>query len=388
MNPTQHSRPRPRHVAALLASALLALPGSAADANLTSALRALRGVGPEGQGHADAVQSGKVIASQESSALPEILRGMNGTSGTAMNWIRGCVGSLVDRELKAGHTLPTPALKAFVLDTANDPRPRGLALELIARTEPATASALIPGFLNDPAPDLRREAIDRLTKEADASLKGGQREAAIRTFQEALANARDAAQIEAITKSLRDLGQTVDLTRVLGFLTTWKVIGPFDSTGMKGFNEVYPPEQSVDLGVELDGKEGRVRWVDFVAKDDFGTIDLNAPCGKLKEVAGYATTVFESASAQSVEFRMASENAWKLWLNGKLLFARDEYHRGREIDQYRIPASLVAGTNRILVKVCQDKMVEDWTVEWQFQLRVTDASGAPVFSAEKGKATP
>ena len=27
----------------------------------------------------------------------------------------------------------------------------------------------------------------------------------------------------------------------------WHYIGPFDNTGMKGFNTVYPPEKGIDL---------------------------------------------------------------------------------------------------------------------------------------------
>jgi hypothetical protein len=388
MMPNPTLRTRARSVVALLAAVALPVPLFAADAALSAALGAIRSVGPEGSGHVDAVKAGKVVASQGASALPDILRAMNGANGAAANWLWSCVETILEREERSGGVVLVPMLKTFLLDPANDPRPRRLSFEWLRRVHPETAAGLVPGFLNDPAPDLRREAIDRLAAEAGASLQAGERDAAIRSFQRALAHARDAAQVEGIAKSLRELGQAVDLTRVLGFLTSWKVIGPFDSTGMKGFSEVFPPELGLDFGAEFDGKEGRVRWVDFVAKDDFGTIDLNVSCGKLKEVAGYATTVFESAASQTVEFRMASENAWKLWLNGKLLFARDEYHRGRELDQYRIPATLAPGSNRILVKVCQDKMVEDWTVEWQFQLRVTDGSGAPVFSAEKGKATP
>jgi hypothetical protein len=60
---------------------------------------------------------------------------------------------------------------------------------------------------------------------------------------------------------------------------------------------------------------------------------------------------------------------------------RDEYHRGAEIDQYRLKAELGPGRKVILVKVCQNEQKEDWTKEWEFQLRITDALGAPIASA-------
>jgi len=165
-------------------------------------------------------------------------------------------------------------------------------------------------------------------------------------------------------------------------VTTWKVIGPFDNKGGSGIEKAYPPEQTVDLGAEFDGLNGRVRWQDLAATDDYGTVDLNKPFTKLKEVAGYAFTEFQADKARTVELRLGSQNAWKVWLNGKFLFGRDEFHRGRELDQYRIPARLQKGRNTILVKVCQNEQREEWTEEWQFALRITDPLGTPVAAAK------
>ena len=89
---------------------------------------------------------------------------------------------------------------------------------------------------------------------------------------------------------------------------------------------------------------------------------------------------------KAVELRLASQNSWKIWLNGHFLFGREEYHRGREIDQYRIPARLRAGRNTILIKVCQNEQKDDWAGEWQFQLRICDPFGAPVLSGKPARA--
>ena len=84
-----------------------------------------------------------------------------------------------------------------------------------------------------------------------------------------------------------------------------------------------------------------------------------------------------------MELRLGCKNAWKIWLNGELLFGRDEYHRGMSIDQYQLPAQLKEGKNTILVKLCQNEQTEQWTVEWQFQLRVCDATGTAVLAANR-----
>ena len=54
-----------------------------------------------------------------------------------------------------------------------------------------------------------------------------------------------------------------------------------------------------------------------------------------------------------------------------------------EIDQYRVNAQLKPGKNTLLVKMCQNEQKEDWTKEWEFQLRVTDALGTPIVSAKR-----
>jgi hypothetical protein len=103
----------------------------------------------------------------------------------------------------------------------------------------------------------------------------------------------------------------------------------------------------------------------------------------LKEVTGYAYSEFVAAKARPAELRLGCKNAWKVWLNGKLLFGRDEYHRGQRIDQYKMPVQLKEGKNTILVKLCQNEQKEKWTVEWEFQLRVCDPTGTAILSTDR-----
>ena len=78
-----------------------------------------------------------------------------------------------------------------------------------------------------------------------------------------------------------------------------------------------------------------------------------------------------------MEIRLGTPNGWKLWVNGELLFAHEEYHQSMRMDQYRTPAVFKAGTNRILLKICQNEQTEDWAQRWEFQVRVCDPSGRP-----------
>jgi hypothetical protein len=97
-----------------------------------------------------------------------------------------------------------------------------------------------------------------------------------------------------------------------------------------------------------------------------------------KSVTGYAATDFISENDLTAEIRIGCKNGWKVWLNGELLFARDEYHRGAKLDQYKLPCQLKKGRNTLLVKCCQNEQTEQWTVEWEFQLRVCDATGTAI----------
>jgi hypothetical protein len=356
--------------------------GQAASlSQLAPSLETIRAVGPEGRGNAEAAQAWKQLGSADAGALVAILTAMDGANDLAVNWLRAAVDTIAGRETSAGRNLPLADLEKFIRETKHHPRARRLAYELVRQANPDTAQKLIAELRDDPSSELRRDAVERLIAEAATLDAAGRTNDAVTQYQAALRSARDVDQIERLAKELKKLGRPVELPIVFGWLTHWQVIGPFDSTGGAGHDRVYPPEERIDLNAEYDGKTGKVRWQSFTAVGDYGLVDLNKPCGALKEVAGYAWTEFLAARGQPVELRIGCKNAWKVWLNGKLLFGRDEYHRGMEIDQYRMAAELKPGKNSILVKVCQNHQTEDWTKEWEFQLRITDPLGAPIASA-------
>lgn len=368
----------------LLAGAFEAgFAGAAPSARLAEPIQIIRAVGPEGLGNARASEAWKQLSSAQASDLPAILAAMDRANELALNWFRAAVDSIASREQAAGHKLPLAALEKFVRDTNHHPRARRLGYELIARVEADRAQRLIAGLRDDPSTELRRDAVQHLLDEAGALTKAGRTNQAVAQYQTAIKSARDVDQVEDIAKELKKLGSPVSLPSVFGWVTDWKVIGPFDNKDRAGFEKVFPPEQGIDLNAEYDGLNGKVKWQDFKATGDYGMVDLNKPCGALKEVTGYAYAEFYADKARPVELRIGCKNGWKVWLNGKFLFGRDEYHRGAEIDQYRLAGELKPGRNTILVKLTQNEQKEDWTKEWEFQMRITDALGTPIASAKR-----
>ena len=357
--------------------------GRAADDEFDKSVAALRAVGGEGQGNVAAGQAMQRLAKSPAVKLPALLSAMDGANPFAVNYIRGAVDVIVGNTLANGGPLPMVELGEFLLKKSHDTKPRALAFDLIRRVDADAAEQLVPGFLGDPSVDLRREAVTRLIGQAMGLVKSDNKPASVLLYRQALDAARDLDQIQSISGELRELGRKVNLTRHFGFLVKWQMTGPFHNKDRAGFAEVFGPEKNLNLSASYNGMDGKVKWQPYSTDDEYGMVDFNKPYGDLKEVTGYAQTEFVSVSDRPAELRLGCKNAWKVWLNGELVFGRDEYHRGMRIDQYKLSVQLKKGSNTILVKACQNEQVEDWTVQWQFQLRVCDATGTAIHSAAK-----
>lgn len=358
--------------------ALAGLPLIAAG-DLSKPIEALRGVKREGAGNEAASKAWQEIVKADAANLPEVLKGMNGANPLAENWLRTAVGVVADDALKA-KKMPVEALVTFLKDTANSPGARVVAFDLIQRANAKLAEDLTPTLLNDVSSDLRRHPVAKLIEAGNAALEKKEPEQAVAAFSKGLGGARDEDQIKELTKKLRDLGKQVDLPRHFGFLMSWKMIAPFSNAERAGFDTAYPPEKELKFDAAYEGRGKEAKWVDFTSKDEYGKIDFNKPFGMEKSVVGYAAADFLSTEDRAAEIRIGCKNGWKVWLNGELLFARDEYHRGAKLDQYKLPCQLKRGKNTILVKCCQNEQKEQWTVEWEFQLRVCDATGTAILT--------
>jgi hypothetical protein len=234
-------------------------------------------------------------------------------------------------------------------------------------------------MLHDPSAELRRDAVELVLRGARERLDRGDRAGAASAYRKALGGALGPDQVGAIAAKLRELGTEVDLAAHFGFLRRWALLGPFDNHGGAGFDTPFPPEKGVDLAAACKGKGGaELRWARHVTSDPYGVVDLNKALGKHSGAVAYAYAVVVSPAERPVEVRVGSENAVRVFLNGRRIFAREEYHHGMRMDQHVAPATLKAGRNELLVKVCQNEQKEEWAQKWSFQLRITDAAGAKV----------
>ena len=356
-------------------------------ASISDSIKTIRAVGPEGRGNVAATKAWKTLSQAKVNALPQILQSMKGASPLAANWLRASVDTIASRS----NDLPFSELINFIEDHQQDPLARRLAFELIQNANPNQAKKIIPGLINDPSVELRREAVAQIIEKGNVKKDAKEIDAAIKSYRKALDAARDIDQIQTTTTALSQLNETVDLPSHFGFLMHWHVIGPFDNTKRSGFKKVFPPEKVIDFNAVYEGKNGKVQWSKFVTADQYGMVNINkaypGPGDGLKEVTAYAYTEYEASKGREAELRLGCKNAWKIWHNGNLVFGRDEYHRGMRIDQYKLKLKLAKGRNTLLIKLCQNEQTQPWTKEWQFQLRMCDSTGTAIHAADR-PATP
>ena len=174
---------------------------SAADGQMDGLLAKLRAVGPNGVGHREATAAWSELARADADKLPEILAGLDGAGPLAANWIRTAVDAIAERQLQQGRTLPAAELEKFVLDKQRDPRARRLAYEWLVRVDASAKDRLIPGMLDDPSWEMRRDAVARLIDQAgrDAQAK--------RTAEAMVASAFTAPHVSVF--------HTVDVTKTM-----------------------------------------------------------------------------------------------------------------------------------------------------------------------------
>jgi hypothetical protein len=268
---------------------------------------------------------------------------------------------------------------------------RRLAYEWLVRVDPKAPDRLLPAMLDDPGAEMRRDAVAVVIQEGKGLLEKGNDAGALAALRKAVAAARDRDQVDELAPLLKKLGDEVELAKHFGVVQRWLMATPFDNVDGVGFATAYAPEKGVNLDAVLKGKDDApVRWTELTTTDPYGMLNLNEKIGKKKAVVAYALAVVESPKEQAVQIRAGSNNAIKLFLNGKELFGREEYHHGVHFDQHVGNGVLKAGRNEILVKICQNQQTENWAQDWAFQVRVCDAIGGAVplkFLLEKPKAS-
>lgn len=366
--------------AALLALALVAPPLRAADEDTTRALKALRAVTKEGKGNEDAGPAWKVLVSKGGPALFPTLEAFDEGNATATNWLRAAVDAIAEGEASAKRPLPADKLEAFAKDTKHAPSARRVAYELLVAVDESAAGRLLPGFLNDKSPDLRRDAIARelgiLEKLARPTIKAD--------LEKLFTYTRDKDQVDLLAKKLEENGGKASVSEHFGIVTHFDLVGPFDNAKGAAFTTAFVPETADNAG-PFKGKGGaEVKWLPASTADKYGKFDLNKLIPKPADLvhhtdaAVYARAVIVADKDTPCEIRLTSITSVQIFLNGKKLFERDEYHHGAPFDAHVGKGTLKKGENVLLVKVLQNNQPQDYAKVWFFHARICDDTGGPL----------
>jgi hypothetical protein len=252
---------------------------------------------------------------------------------------------------------------------------RRLALDVLTKLDPAAPATLIPPLLDDP--EFRRDAVAAALAAGDRAVKEQDEAAALTALGRAFDAAREVDQVRAAATKLKSLGREVSIVEHLGFVVDWSVVGPFNGPEYKTFATVFPPEREIKLDATYNAQAGKVSWRSHRTLDEFGTVDLVKAVAATDDAAAYAFTFIESPTARDAEIRCGADDNIQVWLNGKRVFAKEEWQNGTRLDRFIAPVQLRAGANDLLVKVCQGPKYRDpgMANPWSLQLRICDSSG-------------
>ncbi|MCE9595897.1 MAG: DUF3857 domain-containing protein [Planctomycetes bacterium] len=161
-------------------------------------------------------------------------------------------------------------------------------------------------------------------------------------------------------------------TRVLGVVTDWQVIGPFDNERGGGFDVAQPPEQELDLAAAVRGKERDVSWrVNPGREHPLGRLVLEQLMRPNSQVVAYLATAIDSPREREVALQLGASCAVKVFVNGHEALAR-KVRRPFHSDQDVVVVPLAVGVNQLLIKLA----IEDWP-NWVAETRFTELDGRP-----------
>jgi hypothetical protein len=135
------------------------------------------------------------------------------------------------------------------------------------------------------------------------------------------------------------------------FVRNWKVIGPFPWGDYRGLRWQFPPEKELDFSKVYEGLDGtEVSWKDAQSNAD-GWLDLRKAIGVPTGTA-YALAIVNASKDCVVNLRLSQEGGTRVWVNGEMVWKNEIQHRLR-LDADQLPVHLVAGVNKVLVKIEQ-----------------------------------
>jgi len=170
-------------------------------------------------------------------------------------------------------------------------------------------------------------------------------------------------------------GRVEALKRKLGILDRFFVLGPFHAKKQTMW-VVIPPETHIDLSKkEVRYLHRTATWKQAKVTDTGFVNLLKQGYGYPEHACAFALTYVRVEAPVRARFWIGSDDGHSLYVNGTLL-QREPGKHGFRFDDHFVDADLVAGWNRVLLKVHNSNGA------WGFLLRATRVDGTPILGME------
>ncbi|NQT27509.1 metallophosphoesterase family protein [candidate division KSB1 bacterium] len=155
---------------------------------------------------------------------------------------------------------------------------------------------------------------------------------------------------EPLRKNLIALSESEKVSG--GAINNWYVLGSFENTDDKGFDAMYPPENTVDLDTSYPGVQGEsIHWkkMKLNAGNQF---DFNQLFKEHEYGIVYCYTTIKSLKDTVLPLLLGSDDGIVVWINGQEIYRHNEA-RGVVPGQDFLFAEFNQGANELLIKVSQ-----------------------------------
>jgi HEAT repeat protein len=244
-------------------------------------------------------------------------------------------------------------LRAMELaDRADDKR---LVLAGLGSADTVQALDVAEKYLKDE--QLKNEAGSAVTQIADK----------VRAADPARALAAVKGVLAAVNEpGVRGKAQTVlnELERFDGYILTWSISGPYKQDGKDGnalFNIAFAPEKA----------EGEAKWQPLDKGVGAWDISLDTAIGGGDNQAAYMRCRVVSPAAMDAQLELGSDDAIKVWLNGKVVHAKN-VDRGLTAREDIVKVHLNQGANDLMIEVINK------AGGWGFACRVRKTDGTAI----------
>jgi hypothetical protein len=200
---------------------------------------------------------------------------------------------------------------------------------------------------------------------------GRKREAAAQ-LQEALSISTDSGSRGLILEGLARVGvDPCAPARRAGCVTAWRLLGPVQWDSQNPIDKKFVDEPNTDPAKTYTINGRQFEWLDYLAANPTGTVDLAMIYGAHDSDAVYAYADVVVPERGRYLLSIGSNDGFKCWFNGKEV-GRFDGGRTYAPDQDICRVRARKGINTVLLKVTQ------MGGGWAFSARLLDSEGNPV----------